>query len=257
MSTRPKKRLDVLLVELGFASTRKKAQALILAHHVLVEDIPITKPGHMISEGSDVRVRKSENPYVSRGGEKLKHAVDTFLISAQGRVALDIGSSTGGFTDVLLQEGVEKVFAVDVGTNQLAWKLRNDSRVTVMEKVNARNLSFTDIGQKVDIIVMDVSFISILKIIPSLLVFSHSKTDWVTLIKPQFEAGREQVGKGGIVKSAEVRQEVIDRVTQDVKKFGLTLQGLIESPIKGTEGNIEFLAYWKQEENCASPYMPS
>jgi 23S rRNA (cytidine1920-2'-O)/16S rRNA (cytidine1409-2'-O)-methyltransferase len=243
-----KKRIDLILMERGLAPTRERAQALIIAGKVLVGDEPVTKPGHSIDGDSEIRVKGEDHPYVSRGGIKLAAALDAFNISVEGRVGLDVGASTGGFTHVLLLKGAHKVFAVDVGHNQLDWRIRKDPRVVVHEKVNARSMSFDLIGQKVDLIVMDVSFISLDKILPSALNFSHPETDWITLIKPQFEVGREKVGKGGIVTSEADRQEAVARLTGIGESLGLNRLGLIESPITGTQGNKEFLAHWKQHQ---------
>ncbi len=240
-----KKRLDLLLVERAHAPSRERAQALILAGHVLVNDTPATKPGEQYSDEVTIRLRGEDHPYVSRGGVKLASALEKFGISAKERVGLDIGASTGGFTEVLLLNGAKKVFALDVGHNQLDWKIRSDPRVIVHEKINARYLEPALIGEKVDLIVIDVSFISLDKILPATIALAHAMTDWITLIKPQFEVGREKVGKGGIVQSETDRQEAIDRVTHFGETLGLIRQGLIESPIAGTQGNVEFLAHWQ------------
>lgn len=240
-----KKRLDLILVDRGLAMSRERAQALILAGNVLVEDVPHTKSGHLISVSAVIRIRGQDHPYVSRGGLKLKAALDAFSIPVTGRVGLDVGASTGGFTQVLLMGGAVKVFAVDVGHNQMDWKIRQDPKVVCIEKVNARSLDFSLIGQKVDIIVIDVSFISLDKILPTLLQFGTPETDWVTLIKPQFEVGKEKVGKGGIVTSEVDRQEAVARIQTFGKSIGLIPQGLIDSPITGTQGNKEYLSFWK------------
>lgn len=241
-----KKRIDSLLVELGLAASRERAQSLILSGNVLINDIPVTKAGLKIEEGSSVRVRGGEDhPYVSRGGVKLAAALDRFRISAVGRIALDVGASTGGFTQVLLMRGISRVFAVDVGRNQMDWKIRSDSRVAVHEKVNARHLEFSLIGQKVDIITVDVSFISLEKVLPALLQFSHPETDWITLIKPQFEVGRGQVGKGGVVTSDQARSSAIRRLVEFGETLGLKLMQQVESIITGTQGNREYFAHWK------------
>jgi 23S rRNA (cytidine1920-2'-O)/16S rRNA (cytidine1409-2'-O)-methyltransferase len=242
-----KKRLDILLVERGLAATRSKAQALIMSGNVLVNDVPITKAGEPILDTHEtgIRIRGAEHPYVSRGALKLAKAIEQFKIAVSGRSALDIGASTGGFTEVLLLNGAEKVFAVDVGHNQMDWKIRNDPKVVCLEKINARELRFEQIAQKVELIVMDVSFISIEKILPALLQFSTGETDWITLIKPQFEVGKDKVGKGGIVTSENDRTEVVERVSHFGETLGLKRLNLIESPITGTDGNKEFLAHWK------------
>lgn len=241
-----KKRIDLLLVEKGLAPSRERAQSLILSGNVLVNDVPVVKAGQLILEDAPIRIREQDHPYVSRGGIKLAAALDAFALSPMGKVGMDIGASTGGFTHVLLLRGAQRVHAVDVGHSQLDWQIRRDPRVHVYEKVNARQMAYEIIGEKVDLIVIDVSFISLEKILPALLQFSHSNTDWVTLIKPQFEVGREKVGKGGIVESEADRREVIDRLVVFGKTVGLTQLGLIDSPITGTQGNKEFLAHWKQ-----------
>ncbi|MGK5082201.1 TlyA family RNA methyltransferase [Bdellovibrionota bacterium FG-1] len=241
-----KKRIDLLLVEKGLAPTRERAQSLILAGKVLVADVPVTKSGQTVLKSAEIRVKGEDHPYVSRGGVKLAAGLDAFSVHIEGRVALDIGASTGGFTHVLLLRGIQKVFAVDVGHNQLDWKIRQDDRVVVHEKINARNMPFEIIGQKVDVIVMDVSFISLDKILPAATQFAHPETDWITLIKPQFEVGKDKVGRGGIVTSEDDRQEVIARLTAFAETLGMKRLGLIESPITGTQGNKEFLAHWKR-----------
>jgi 23S rRNA (cytidine1920-2'-O)/16S rRNA (cytidine1409-2'-O)-methyltransferase len=243
-----KKRIDLLLVERGLAPTRERAQSIILAGKVLVDDLPVTKPGHSVSEDAIIRVKGEDHPYVSRGGLKLAAALDAFGVSAEGRVGLDIGASTGGFTHVLLLRGASQVFAIDVGHNQLDWSIRKDPRVVVHEKVNARHMELGLIGRQVDLIVVDVSFISLDKIFPAALPFAHSETDWITLIKPQFEVGKEKVGKGGIVTSEEDRQEAVERLVRFGETLGLRHLGLIESPITGTQGNKEFLAHWKLQQ---------
>jgi 23S rRNA (cytidine1920-2'-O)/16S rRNA (cytidine1409-2'-O)-methyltransferase len=240
-----KKRLDLLLVERGLAPTRERAQSLILAGKVLVDDSPHVKSGHLISADAQLRLKGEDHPYVSRGGLKLEAALHHFKIEVSGRIALDVGASTGGFTHVLLLREIAKVYAVDVGHNQMDWKIRNDARVIVKEKVNARYLPFEEIGEMVDLIVVDVSFISLEKILPALMKFSKPTTDWVTLIKPQFEVGREKVGKGGIITSETDRREAADRVRRFGENLGLIQLDLIESPIVGTEGNKEFLSHWK------------
>jgi 23S rRNA (cytidine1920-2'-O)/16S rRNA (cytidine1409-2'-O)-methyltransferase len=240
-----KKRIDLVLVERGLAATRERAQGLILAGKVLVGDQPVTKPGHAILDNAAIRVKGEDHPYVSRGGIKLAAALDAFKVPVEGRVGLDIGASTGGFTHVLLLRGARQVFAVDVGHNQLDWSIRNDPRVVVREKVNARSLDPSLTEGPVGLIVVDVSFISLDKILPSAKSFADAETDWITLIKPQFEVGREKVGKGGIVTSEEDRQEAVERLTRFGETLGLERRGLIESPITGTQGNKEFLAHWK------------
>jgi len=240
-----KQRLDLLLVERGLCPTRQRAQAQIMAGNILVNDVPAKKAGEKVATDAQIRVRGQDHPYVSRGGLKLEAALKAFGINPEGKCCLDVGASTGGFTHVLLLSGAQKVFAIDAGHNQMDWSIRSDPRVVCLEKTNARNLEFELIGQRVDIIVMDVSFISIEKIIPALLAFDcPGATDWVTLIKPQFEVGKEKVGKGGIVTSDEDRQAVVARITEFARGHGLERAGLIDSPITGSDGNREYLAHW-------------
>lgn len=241
-----KKRIDVLLVERGLVESRERAQALILAGHVLVDDVPVTKAGHLVAIDAPIRLRGQDHPYVSRGGIKLAAALDAFGVDVKGRTALDVGASTGGFTHVLLLRDIAKVYAVDVGHNQLDWKIRQDHRVEVHEGINARQIDPALVERPVDLIVMDVSFISLEKILAALLPLAHAETDWITLIKPQFEVGREKVGKGGIVTSEKDRQQVVERLTRFGESLGLQRRGLIESPITGTQGNREYLAHWKR-----------
>jgi 23S rRNA (cytidine1920-2'-O)/16S rRNA (cytidine1409-2'-O)-methyltransferase len=240
-----KKRLDLLLIQHGLAPSRERAQSLILTGNVLVDDSPQTKPGHTFEETVSIRIRGQDHPYVSRGGLKLAAALDQYQIPVQGRIALDVGASTGGFTHVLLLRDVSKVHAIDVGFNQMDWKIRSDSRVVVREKINARYMEFDQIGEKVDLIVVDVSFISLEKILPALIQFAHRDTDWITLIKPQFEVGKDRIGKGGIVNSESDRTSVVDHITKFAETLGLNRLGLIESPIEGADGNKEYLSYWK------------
>lgn len=234
-----KTRLDRLLVERGLAESREKAQALIMAGEVLVNGQKAAKPGHTVAEDAAVEVL-ARPPYVSRGGLKLAGALQRFAIDPAGKVCLDIGASTGGFTDALLQAGAARVHAVDVGTNQLVWSLRTDPRVVVHENVNARELSFEEIGEPVDLIVCDVSFISVTLILPAVVPLLRPDGQMVILIKPQFEAGKGQVGKGGIVRDPAVHQAACDRVRQAVEQFGFTTE-IMDSPILGAEGNREFL----------------
>jgi 23S rRNA (cytidine1920-2'-O)/16S rRNA (cytidine1409-2'-O)-methyltransferase len=245
-----KKRLDVLLVERGLAATRQRAQGLIMSGNVLVGDVPITKPGQAVEDAAAIRIRGEDHPYVSRAALKLVAGLDQFGIEAEGRTGLDIGASTGGFTQVLLNRGASHVYAIDVGHNQMDWRIRKDPRVTLFEKTNARSLEFGVIGTPVDLIVVDVSFISLVKILPALVQFSKgAETDWVTLIKPQFEVGREKVGKGGIVTSDTDRQDVVASITEFARTLGLDRRGLIDSPIAGADGNRELLAWWKLRDS--------
>lgn len=248
-----KKRVDLVLVERGLAQSRERAQALLLAGAVLVNGQKVTKSGTLISEDAEIRLLGSDHSYVSRGALKLVAALEQWRIPVLERVALDIGASTGGFTQVLLERGARRVHAIDVGHNQLDWKIRSDPRVIVKEGVNARYLSAQDVPEPVDLIVIDVSFISLAKILPASLTLASPGADWVTLIKPQFEAGREHIEKGGIVRSEEVRLRVVDEVKAAGESLGLRSIALIESPITGSEGNIEYLMHWKRAESEKQP----
>lgn len=241
-----KKRLDILVVEKGLCKSRERAQRLILANEVLVDDVPATKAGVLYSIDAVIRLRNPDLPYVSRGALKLIKALDFFKIDVNQRVGLDVGASTGGFTEVLLERGATHVVALDAGINQLDWKIRSDSRVKVLEKVNARYLKFEDLGQFFDVITVDVSFISLTKILPALRLFMDEKTDLVTLIKPQFEVGRDEIGKGGIVRSEESRKTVVEKVRLFGESIHLKYINETISPITGTDGNVEYLAHWKK-----------
>ncbi len=236
-----KRRLDQLLVERGLAESREKAQALVIAGSVLVNGHRVDKPGHSIAAESNIELT-AKLPYVSRAGVKLAGALDRFNVQVAGRVCLDIGASTGGFTDCLLQRGAARVHAVDVGSGQLDWRLRNDPRVTVREGINARYLSIEQIGEPVDLAVCDVSFISVTLILPILPPLLRESAELVILVKPQFEVGREQVGKGGIVRDPEWHKQACDKIRIAVERLGFTAT-IMESPIEGAEGNREFLLY--------------
>lgn len=236
-----RQRLDQLLVERGLTESRAKAQALILAGQVMVAGQKAAKAGQPVDIDAPIEVLETLR-YVSRGGLKLEAAIATFGIAVSGRVCLDSGSSTGGFTDCLLQHGAARVYAVDVGAGQLDWKLRNDPRVAVREGINARYLVFDDIGEPVDLAVCDVSFISVTLVIPALNGLLKPAGEMVILVKPQFEVGKGQVGKGGIVREPELHQAACTRVEEAVRQLGFTT-ALIESPIRGAEGNKEFLLY--------------
>jgi len=238
-----KQRLDRLLVERGLVESREKAQALIMAGAVLVDGQKARKPGHNVAVSSRVELMERP-PYVSRGGLKLAAALARFAISVAGRICVDIGSSTGGFTDCLLQRGAAKVHAVDVGAGQLDWNIRNDPRVAVHEGINARHLRAEEIGEPVDLIVCDVSFISVTLILPAIvpLLNNPAAGEMVILIKPQFESQKGQVGKGGVVRDPELHRAACARVETAVQSFGFETS-LMESPILGAEGNKEFLLY--------------
>jgi len=236
-----KQRLDRLMVDRGLAESREKAQALIMAGEVTVAGQPASKPGQPVDPEAPIEVR-ARPPYVSRGGFKLAGALQHFAIAPTGKVCLDIGSSTGGFTDALLQAGAARVHCVDVGAGQLDWKLRTDPRIVLHERLNARNLAPSDIGEPCDLITCDVSFISVTLILPAAAPLLRPTGQMVILIKPQFEAGKGQVGKGGIVRDPAVHQAVCRRVEDAVKELGFETD-MMESPILGTEGNKEFLLY--------------
>jgi 23S rRNA (cytidine1920-2'-O)/16S rRNA (cytidine1409-2'-O)-methyltransferase len=237
----PKQRADQMLVNRGFAESRSKAQALILAGLVFSGARKIEKAGQTLAEDAPLDVRGKEHPWVSRGGIKLAHALDHFGWDVSGAVALDVGSSTGGFTDVLLHKGAAKVFAVDVGTNQLAWKLRQHPGVVVHEKTNARYLTDEIVTEPVDIIVCDASFIGLAKVLDKALNFARPGGRLVALVKPQFEAERHEIGKGGVVRDAAVHERVCRQAEAWLVSRGWDVAGLSQSPITGPEGNIEFL----------------
>jgi 23S rRNA (cytidine1920-2'-O)/16S rRNA (cytidine1409-2'-O)-methyltransferase len=243
-----RERIDKLLVELGLAASRTKAQALVMAGVVLVDEKRIEKPSQEFLPTDKIRIKGSadEIKYVGRGGLKLEKALEEFHIRPAEYVCLDIGASTGGFTDCLLQNGAKKVVAVDVGTNQLAWKLRNDARVEVRENVNARYLKEEDFEEKFDLAAIDVSFISVTKILPVLPPLLNENGKIITLIKPQFEVGRGEVGKGGIVRDAEKHERVISEINAFAETCGLKASRLVESPILGADGNKEFLALYER-----------
>ncbi len=239
--TSNKQRLDLVLIERQLVESREKAQALILAGKVKVDAQKADKPGRLISAESRVEIEQPLK-YVSRGGLKLETALAQFAIPVCGRVCMDIGASTGGFTDCLLQHGAARVHAVDTGAGQIAWKLRSDPRVILHERVNARYLAFDEIGEAADLIACDVSFISVTLLIRPLASLLAADGDWIILIKPQFEAGRERVGKGGIVRDPEVHSMVCDKVAHAVQQAGF-VTAIIDSPILGAEGNREFLLH--------------
>ena len=236
-----KQRIDQLLVTRGLAESRARAQALVMAGLVFVGDTKVEKPGQQVRDDAAVDVRGRDHPWVSRGGIKLAHALAHFGLDPAGAVAMDIGSSTGGFTDVLLTHGAARVFAVDSGTNQLAWKLRQDPRVTVLEKTSARILTPDLIDAPCGWVVCDASFISLAKVLEIPLKLAAPACQLVALIKPQFEVGRAEVGKGGVVRDPVLHERVCGEVRAWLEDAGWTVQGIVESPITGPEGNVEFL----------------
>ena len=244
-----KERLDVLLVTRGLAPSREKAKAIIMSGDVYVNGQKEDKAGDTFDpESSEIEVRGNTLPYVSRGGLKIEKALKVFPIDISGAVCMDIGASTGGFTDCMLQNGAAKVYSIDVGHGQLDWKLRNDDRVICMEKTNFRYLTPADIGEEIDFASCDVSFISLDKILPVAFTMIRDRGQMVTLIKPQFEAGREKVGKKGVVRDPEVHKEVVERIIGVAKDAGFVIKGLDYSPIKGPEGNIEYLLWLSKDE---------
>jgi 23S rRNA (cytidine1920-2'-O)/16S rRNA (cytidine1409-2'-O)-methyltransferase len=234
-------RADQLLVARGLAESRTRAQALILAGNVFAGDRRVNKAGDLLADEVELTVKGRDHPWVSRGGIKLDHGLTYFGIDVAGAIALDVGSSTGGFTDVLLSRGAAKVYAVDVGTNQLAWKLRSDPRVSVHEQTNARDLTTEVIAGPIDIVVCDASFISLSKVLDAALDLAEPGARLVALVKPQFEAGREEVGKGGVVRDAAVHERVCNDASAWVQTKGWRVLGVEKSPITGPEGNVEFL----------------
>jgi len=242
MTAPSRTRLDQLLVDRGLAESRARAQALIMAGLVFSGERRLDKPGLALATDTPLDVRGRDHPWVSRGGVKLAAALDAFAIDPAGFVCLDVGASTGGFTDVLLTRGAARVYAVDVGAGQLAWKLRSDPRVVVLERVNARALAAAQVPEPIDLVVCDVSFISLTLALPAALALTNSDARLVALIKPQFEAGREQVGKGGIVRDEAVRRAVCEKIIAWLgTRPGWDVQGVIESPIAGADGNVEYL----------------
>jgi 23S rRNA (cytidine1920-2'-O)/16S rRNA (cytidine1409-2'-O)-methyltransferase len=238
-----KERIDVLLVEKGFFESREKAKASIMAGVVYVDEQKIDKAGEEVSVDAKIEVRGNVCPYVSRGGLKLEKAINSFGVNLKDKVCMDIGASTGGFTDCMLQNGAKKVFSVDVGYGQFAWKLRQDERVVCMERTNIRYVTEEQIGEKLDFASIDVSFISLTKVLPVAFNLLKDDGEVVALIKPQFEAGREQVGKKGVVRDSKVHKEVIEKIIEFSRNIGFCIKNLSFSPIKGPEGNIEFLLY--------------
>ena len=246
-----KKRVDVALVERGLAQSREKAQALVMSGVVYIGENKVDKASAQVMPEDELIVRQTGTGYVSRGALKLEEGLAVFGVEAKGRVAMDLGASTGGFTDVLLQNGAAHVYAIDVGYGQLDWKLRNDPRVTVMERTNARYLTADDLPLRPTLGVMDVSFISITKILPAAAAIMGENGEFISLIKPQFEAGRDRVGKKGVVRDAQVHLDVVKEILHFIDAdMGWTAQNLSFSPIKGPEGNIEFLVHILPKERA-------
>jgi 23S rRNA (cytidine1920-2'-O)/16S rRNA (cytidine1409-2'-O)-methyltransferase len=241
-----KVRLDKLLSEKGLVESREKAKAIILGGNVFVNGVIVDKAGALVKPDVVLDV-KSRQPYVSRGGLKLEHALKEFDMDVSGKIAMDVGASTGGFTDCLLQNGIEKVYAIDVGYGQFDWILRSNEGIILLEKTNIRYLDRDLVPDPIDIATIDVSFISLLKVIPNLLDFLIPNGEIIALIKPQFETGRENVGKGGVVKDENRQLEVIERIKTESEKMGLEVKGVTKSPIKGAKGNVEYFIYLRKK----------
>ena len=244
-----KQRLDQLVFERGFTESRERAKTTIMSGLVFVNGQRVDKPGTAVDPEACLEVRGDALPFVSRGGYKLDKALKVFPVDPRGKICIDCGASTGGFTDVLLQHGAAKVYAVDVGYGQLAWKLRTDARVVNLERCNLRYITSEQIPEPIDLAVMDVSFISIRLVLPAVKQLLKPDADYVCLIKPQFEAGRDEVGKKGVVRDSRVHEEVINGILQFAPTVGLSVQGLDYSPIKGPEGNIEYICHMKNGEH--------
>ncbi|MGG7143643.1 TlyA family RNA methyltransferase [Clostridium nigeriense] len=249
-----KERLDVLLVEKGIFTSRERAKTNIMAGKIFVDGQRVDKAGEKVSIDAEIIFKGQEIPYVSRGGLKLEKAIKEFGVYLKDKVCMDIGASTGGFTDCMLQNDAKKVFSVDVGYGQFAWKLRTDPRVVCMERTNIRYVTPEDIGEKIDFASIDVSFISLKKIMPATLSLLSDVGEVVALIKPQFEAGKEKVGKKGVVRDINVHKEVVMNIVDSLQKENLNIISLSYSPIKGPEGNIEYLVYFSKDNNKESDF---
>lgn len=245
----PKIRLDILVHQRGLFDSREKVKAVIMSGAVYVDGVRALKPGAMVDEQTNVEIRGGGLPYVSRGGFKLEKALDEFEVSPDGLVCIDCGASTGGFTDCLLQRGAKKVYSVDVGYGQFDWRLRNDPRVILMERTNVRYLKGEDFEERMDLAVVDVSFISLKLVLPALRSILKDDGEVLCLIKPQFEAGREQVGKKGVIRDPAVHRQVLGAFISNSRNAGFSVDAITYSPIKGPEGNIEFLGHLKTEDN--------
>ncbi len=247
-----KDRIDKLLMERGIVESRERARALIIAGKIIVDGRTVDKPGTKIGVEAPIRLQGGDQPYVSRGGIKLEGALHAFGMDPSDKVVMDVGASTGGFTDCVLQKGAKRVYAVDVGYGQLAWKLQKDSRVINLERRNIRYLKKEEVPEEVDLILIDTSFISIEKFLPQLLMFLKNPGSLIGLIKPQFEVGKGEVGKGGVVKDATLHQKVINRISQFSQTLGLNILGVIESPLLGPKGNREFFIHLRKGDPSTS-----
>jgi 23S rRNA (cytidine1920-2'-O)/16S rRNA (cytidine1409-2'-O)-methyltransferase len=241
-----KERLDKLIFDKGMVQSRERARALIMEGRVTVDGKALEKPGTPVKVDAHLQIRGEDFPYVSRGGSKLDAALKAFEVDPEGKVVIDVGASTGGFTDCVLQKGAKKVYAIDVGYGQLAWRLQKDPRVINLERRNIRYLKREEVSEEVDLILVDTSFISIEKFLPHLTEFLKEGGDLLCLIKPQFEVGKDEVGKGGVVKDSKLHQKVVDRISQFSRGLGLTVRGIIESPLLGPKGNKEFFIRLKK-----------
>ncbi|MCE5193898.1 MAG: TlyA family RNA methyltransferase [Nitrospiraceae bacterium] len=244
-----KERLDKILTDKGFVKSRERAKALIMEGAVSVNGLTITKAGTLISDDSDISLKKDDIPFVSRGGLKLKSAIDFFKIDLKDKIAMDVGSSTGGFTDCMLKMGAKKIYCIDVGYGQIAWSLRNDPRIILLERTNMRHIGREKISDDIDFATADVSFISLTKIIPKTAEFVKNNGEILCLIKPQFEVGKKDVGKGGIVRNEEKRLQCVELTRKSLEGSGLTTVGVFESPVKGQKGNVEYFIYMKKEQS--------
>jgi 23S rRNA (cytidine1920-2'-O)/16S rRNA (cytidine1409-2'-O)-methyltransferase len=242
-----KQRLDSLVADMGLAKSRQRSRALIMEGRILVNRQPVEKPGTLVFKSDEIVLRGEEPLYVSRGGLKLEAGLNTFKLNVKGLTCIDVGASTGGFTDCLLQHGARRVFAVDVGYGQLAWKIRQDPRVAVIERMNIRYMPYDTIGELVDLATIDVSFISLKIVVPAVLKFIRNQAAVIALIKPQFEVGKNNVGKGGVVRNPDMHNRVIADLTDFFSKIGLVRRSHVTSPILGPKGNKEFLMYLKKE----------
>lgn len=250
-----KERLDILLVDKGIITSRERAKTSIMAGQVFVDGRRVDKAGEKVPVTANIEYKGEKLPYVSRGGLKLEKAMKSFPITLESKVCMDIGASTGGFTDCMLQNGASKVFSIDVGYGQFAWKLRTDERVVCMERTNIRYVKPEDLGELVDFASIDVSFISLKKIMPATVALLKDKGEVVALIKPQFEAGKEKVGKKGVVRDIEVHKEVVFGIVEYLLENNLNVLGVSYSPIKGPEGNIEYLVYFTKDTDRDSTFV--
>ncbi len=245
LDKRGKIRLDVMLTEQQLAPSRERARKLIMTGNVLVDNSPVDKPGTLISRDAEIHVKKTDHPYVSRGGLKLEKALNELPVETAGRTCLDVGASTGGFTDCLLRKGAARVYAVDVGYGQFDWRLREDPRTRVIERTNIRYMPYDRIGAPMDLIVADTSFISLRTVIPSVEKFMRKGTDVIALIKPQFEAGKGKVGKGGVIRDEAQRQKIVEDLAAFFRNRGYTVGAVLVSPIRGPKGNKEYIIHLK------------